>query len=96
MTVKLDAKAREWVVKKRYDPVFGVRPLKRFLQRHVETKLARALIASEVAEGSLHILFAAGPGTPLSSYLPLSQRFEGSSYRKRGMQFFKSHSARCW
>jgi ATP-dependent Clp protease ATP-binding subunit ClpB len=31
--------------------VFGARPLKRFLQRQIETKLARALIGGEVAEG---------------------------------------------
>jgi ATP-dependent Clp protease ATP-binding subunit ClpB len=52
VTVKLDAKAKDWVAEKGYDPVFGARPLKRFLQRHVETKLARALIAGEVAEGT--------------------------------------------
>ena len=34
------------------DPVFGARPLKRFLQRHLETKLARALIAGEITEDS--------------------------------------------
>jgi len=52
VTVKLDAKAREWAAEKGYDPVFGARPLKRFLQRQVETKLARALISGEVAEGA--------------------------------------------
>jgi ATP-dependent Clp protease ATP-binding subunit ClpB len=52
VTVKLDAKAKEWVAEKGYDPVFGARPLKRFLQRKVETKLARALIAGEVEEGA--------------------------------------------
>jgi ATP-dependent Clp protease ATP-binding subunit ClpB len=52
VTVKLDAKAKEWVAEKGYDPVFGARPLKRFLQRNLETKLARALIAGEVAENS--------------------------------------------
>ncbi|MEO7413904.1 MAG: AAA family ATPase [Opitutaceae bacterium] len=52
VTVKLDPKAKEWVAEKGYDPVFGARPLKRFLQRHLETKLARALIAGEVSEGS--------------------------------------------
>ena len=31
-------------------PVFGARPLKRFLQRHLETRLARALISGEVGE----------------------------------------------
>jgi ATP-dependent Clp protease ATP-binding subunit ClpB len=52
VTVELDAKAKEWVAEKGYDPVFGARPLKRFLQRNVETKLARALLAGQVAEGS--------------------------------------------
>ncbi len=52
VTVKLDPKAKEWVAEKGYDPVFGARPLKRFLQRHVETKLARALIAGGIAEDS--------------------------------------------
>ena len=52
ITVKLDAKAKEWVAEKGYDPVFGARPLKRFLQRNLETKLARALLSGEVAEGA--------------------------------------------
>jgi ATP-dependent Clp protease ATP-binding subunit ClpB len=42
---------KEWAAAKCYDPVFGARPLTRFLQRHIETKLARALISGEVAEG---------------------------------------------
>ena len=52
VTVELDAKAKEWVAEKGYDPVFGARPLKRFLQRNVETKLARSLIAGEIGECS--------------------------------------------
>ncbi len=52
VTVTLDQKAQEWVAEKGYDPVFGARPLKRFLQRHLETRLARALISGEVAEDS--------------------------------------------
>ena len=52
VTVVLDKKAKEWAAEKGYDPVFGARPLKRFLQRNVETKLARALIAGEVGEGT--------------------------------------------
>lgn len=51
VSVKLDKKAREWTAKKGCDPVFGARPLKRFLQRSIETKLARALIAGEIEEG---------------------------------------------
>jgi ATP-dependent Clp protease ATP-binding subunit ClpB len=52
VTVVLDTKAKKWVAEKGYDPVFGARPLKRFLQRHLETRLARALIAGEVTEDS--------------------------------------------
>ncbi|AOS44781.1 Chaperone protein ClpB [Lacunisphaera limnophila] len=50
--VVLAAPAKVWVAEKGYDPVFGARPLKRFLQRHLETRLARALIAGEVGEDS--------------------------------------------
>ena len=52
VTIELDAKAKAWVAEKGYDPVFGARPLKRFLQRHLETQLARALIAGDVTEDS--------------------------------------------
>ncbi len=52
IAVKLDPKAKKWVAEKGYDPVFGARPLKRFLQRNVETKLARSLIAGEIDEGA--------------------------------------------
>src|SRR4051812_17807169 len=52
ITVKLDRKAKEWVAEKGYDPVFGARPLKRYLQRNLETKLARALIGGEISEGA--------------------------------------------
>jgi ATP-dependent Clp protease ATP-binding subunit ClpB len=52
VTVALDPKAREWAAEKGYDPVFGARPLKRFLQRQVETRLARAIVSDGIPEGS--------------------------------------------
>ncbi|MFO1448738.1 MAG: ATP-dependent chaperone ClpB [Opitutaceae bacterium] len=52
VTVVLDRKAKAWAAEKGYDPVFGARPLKRFLQRQIETKLARALVSGEIAEGA--------------------------------------------
>ena len=58
--VVLETKAKEWVAEKGYDPVFGARPLKRFLQRHLETRLARALIAGEVTEDSTVIFKVKG------------------------------------
>ena len=50
--VALDKKAREWAAEKGYDPVFGARPLKRYLQRQIETRLARGLISGTVSPGS--------------------------------------------
>jgi len=52
VTVVFDARAKSWAAERGYDPVYGARPLRRFLQRHVETRLARALIAGEIAEHS--------------------------------------------
>jgi ATP-dependent Clp protease ATP-binding subunit ClpB len=52
VTVVLEPAAKTWAAEKGYDPVFGARPLKRFLQRQVETQLARALISGEIPEGS--------------------------------------------
>ncbi|MXX41361.1 MAG: hypothetical protein F4Z85_25470 [Gemmatimonadetes bacterium] len=35
-----------------FDPVYGARPLKRFLQREIETRIARLLVAGDMPEGS--------------------------------------------
>jgi ATP-dependent Clp protease ATP-binding subunit ClpB len=43
--------AREFVAKEGYDPVYGARPLKRFLQREVETQVARRLVSGDIAPG---------------------------------------------
>ena len=43
---------KKWIGEKGYDPSYGARPLKRFLQKQVETQLARALVSGEVEEGS--------------------------------------------
>ncbi len=51
--IKLDDAAEDWIGEQGYDPVYGARPLKRFLQKQVETKLARAIIAGEVHEGQV-------------------------------------------
>ncbi|WP_269524617.1 ATP-dependent chaperone ClpB [Coraliomargarita parva] len=50
--IELDADARAWVAERGYDPVYGARPLKRFLQKQIETRLARALLSGEVGEHS--------------------------------------------
>ena len=52
VSVDFTAAAKKWIGEKGYDPTYGARPLKRFLQKQVETQLARALVAGEVEEGS--------------------------------------------
>lgn len=50
--IELDAAALKWVAEKGYDPVYGARPLKRFLQKQVENPLARGIIDGSVQDGS--------------------------------------------
>jgi len=44
--------AKDFIAREGYDPVYGARPLKRFIQRELETKLGRAIIAGDVMDGS--------------------------------------------
>ncbi len=48
ITVVLSDEAKHFIIDEAYDPVFGARPLRRYLQHSVETLLARALIAAQV------------------------------------------------
>lgn len=50
--VELDESAIKFIAHKGYDPVYGARPLKRLLQRELETKVGRALISGNATEGS--------------------------------------------
>jgi len=53
LRIELTEPAREHVARSGFDPVYGARPLKRYLQREIETRLGRAMIADEVPDGSL-------------------------------------------
>jgi ATP-dependent Clp protease ATP-binding subunit ClpB len=50
--LELTPAAREFIARSGYDPVYGARPLKRFLQRQVESRIARAIIAGEAGDGA--------------------------------------------
>ncbi|GLZ55576.1 ATP-dependent chaperone ClpB [Actinomycetospora sp. NBRC 106378] len=50
--LRVTDKARAFVAREGYDPVYGARPLRRFIAREVETSVARALVAGEVVDGS--------------------------------------------
>ncbi len=51
--LELTPAAKEHVAREGYDPVYGARPLKRFLQRHLETALSRKMLAGEVRDHTL-------------------------------------------
>jgi len=50
ITLDLTAAAKEHIAREGYDPVYGARPLKRFLQRALETPLSRQLISGEITD----------------------------------------------
>jgi ATP-dependent Clp protease ATP-binding subunit ClpB len=50
--LSLDAKARQWLAEKGYDPTYGARPLKRVIQKWVQDPLAQMLLAGELPDGS--------------------------------------------
>ncbi len=52
LSVELTDAAKQYVIDNGYDPVYGARPLKRFLQRNVETLLGRTIIAGDLSEGT--------------------------------------------
>lgn len=51
MTVEVTDAVKDWISEEAYEPQFGARPLKRFIQRHIETPLARKLIEADMSEG---------------------------------------------
>jgi ATP-dependent Clp protease ATP-binding subunit ClpC len=51
LEVELTGKARQWLADQGYDPSFGARPLKRILQKHVESPLSVSLLSGDFKEG---------------------------------------------
>jgi ATP-dependent Clp protease ATP-binding subunit ClpC len=52
LRVELSAAARDWLGNEGYDPAFGARPLRRALQKHVESPLSISLLGGQFSEGS--------------------------------------------
>ena len=51
ISLELDNKAKSWLAKKGFDPVYGARPLKRVLQNYLQNPLAEKMINNEINEG---------------------------------------------
>ncbi len=58
--LELTDRARDYFAEHGYDPVYGARPLRRMLQRELETALGRKRLAGEVRDGS-RVVVDAGP-----------------------------------
>jgi ATP-dependent Clp protease ATP-binding subunit ClpB len=52
MTLELTENARRLIAERGFDPVYGARPLRRFIARDVETRIGRALISGDAREGA--------------------------------------------
>jgi ATP-dependent Clp protease ATP-binding subunit ClpC len=58
--VEISEQARASLARVGYDPVYGARPLKRVIQREVETPIARLIVAGKVRDGATIRVDAAG------------------------------------
>jgi ATP-dependent Clp protease ATP-binding subunit ClpB len=52
ITMELSEPARELIARQGYDPVYGARPLRRYIQRVVETQIGRALLSGQILDGA--------------------------------------------
>jgi ATP-dependent Clp protease ATP-binding subunit ClpB len=60
MRLSIDEDARRLIAEQGFDPVYGARPLRRFIAREVETRIGRALIAGDVRNGATVTVTVAG------------------------------------
>jgi len=58
--------ARRWLADEGYDPIYGARPLRRLMQREIDDRLARALLAGDVRDGDTVLVALAPDGDQLS------------------------------
>jgi len=61
IVLKLDAKAREWLADKGYDPAYGARPLKRVIQKSVQDPLSELILSGRIKDGDT-VTISAGRG----------------------------------
>jgi ATP-dependent Clp protease ATP-binding subunit ClpB len=62
IVLSLDAKARDWLAEKGYDPAYGARPLKRAIQKSVQDPLAELLLSGKIKDGEKVAITASKDG----------------------------------
>ncbi|SEO15450.1 ATP-dependent Clp protease ATP-binding subunit [Cryobacterium luteum] len=58
--------ARRWLAERGYDPIYGARPLRRLMQREIDDRLARALLAGDIRDGDTVLVALAADGDALT------------------------------
>ena len=74
ITLEMDRAARDWMADEGYDPVFGARPLKRVIQRHLQDPLASMILAGDVMDGSTVVISAGADGLIIGDRVSASRR----------------------
>lgn len=69
LKVELTERAKEFITDNGYDPAYGARPLRRYLQKHVETLAARIILEGNISEGQSIVIDTAQDGTKLIAYV---------------------------
>ncbi|MFC4114044.1 ATP-dependent chaperone ClpB [Nonomuraea zeae] len=72
LTLEVAEEARKLIANQGYDPVYGARPLRRFIAREVETRIGRALLAGDVPDGSTIVVGADKGELNVTFYTPES------------------------
>ncbi len=60
LKIELTDAAKSFIIDKGYDPVYGARPLKRYMQKNLETMVARIILGGDISEGSTIIIDSDG------------------------------------
>jgi len=76
VSIVLSGAARDWLVQKGFDSVYGARPLRRAIQRYVENDLSRKILTGDVSEGDLVTVDIDGDGLTFEAAPAPSGRVE--------------------
>ena len=74
IVLETDRAARDWMADEGYDPVFGARPLKRVIQRHLQDPLASMILSGDVLDGSTVVISAGADGLIIGDRVSASRR----------------------
>ena len=78
ISIELAPEAQDFIVEHGYDPVYGARPLKRYLQKTVETLAAKLILAGQVRAGDVIVIEAGQEALEASVYEQVSANSEQS------------------